>query len=82
MTFETIDIIPNAFGTGSQLIEIPESFKIDDDKVYLKKMGNTLYIIPFHNPWQSLVESVHNFTEDFMDERRQPVQQKRESFDW
>lgn len=78
MTFETIDI-KNI--SGSQLIEIPENFKIDDDKVYLKKVGNTLYVIPFHNPWQSLVESVNEFTEDFMDERNQPVQQQREFFD-
>jgi len=80
MAFETIDIIRNASGRSSQLIEIPENLKIDDDKVYLKKVGNTIYVIPFHNPWQSLFESVNNFTDDFMNDRNQPVQQQREFF--
>lgn len=67
--------------SGSQMIKIPDNFKINDDKVYLKKVGNTLYIIPFHNPWQSMFDSVNEFSEDFMDDRQQPKQQSRESFD-
>ena len=55
--------------------------KIKDDKVYLKKIGNSLYIIPFHNPWQNLIESCDNFTPDFMETRKQPKDQKRESLD-
>ena len=54
---------------------------IDDDKVYLKKVGNALYIIPYHKPWQNLFESLDSFTSDFMDERDQPQDQKRELFD-
>ena len=80
MAFETIDIIRNTSGKSSQLIEIPENLKIDDDKVYLKKVGNTIYVIPYHNPWESLLESVDSFTEDFMSDRDQPVQQQREFF--
>lgn len=67
--------------SGSQVIEIPENFRIDDDKVYLKKVGNSLYIIPFHNPWQGMVESIDGFTDDFMDDRCQPDQQSREQLD-
>jgi antitoxin VapB len=67
--------------SGSQMIKIPENFKINDDKVYLKKVGNTLYIIPFHNPWQSMLDSVNEFSEDFMTEWQQPSQQSREPFD-
>lgn len=52
-------------------ITIPEDMEIDDDKVYLKKTGNTMYVIPFHNPWQSLIESVEDFSEDFLEERNQ-----------
>ena len=77
MAFEAINVQDIS---GSQVIKIPENFKIDDDKVYLKKVGNTLYIIPFHDPWQSLMESVDKFSEDFMDDRQQPGQQSRESF--
>lgn len=78
MTFEAIDIQQ---ANGAQIIRIPERMKIADDKVYLRKLGNTLYVIPFHNPWQSLFESLDNFTPDFMNDRDQPAQQERESLE-
>lgn len=79
MGFETINIKSNK--KGIQAIRIPKRMKIDDDKVYLKQVGNSLYIIPFHNPWQNLIESLDSFTSDFMDDRKQPDNQHRESFD-
>ncbi len=78
MDFETIDIKNK---NGFQAIRIPEKLKINDSKVYLKKTGNSLYIIPFHNPWQNLIESLDTFTADFMTNREQPNNQIRESFD-
>ena len=78
MGIETIDIKNNK---GVQAIRIPKKMRIDDDKAYLKKVGNTLYVIPYHNPWQNLIESTTSFTSDFMDERNQPDHQQREPFD-
>jgi antitoxin VapB len=78
MAFETINI---QNGSGTQAIRIPESHKIHDDKVYVKRLGNALYLIPFHNPWQNLFESLDKFTPDFMEERSQPAEQKRETLD-
>lgn len=66
---------------GTQGIQIPEEMKIDDDKVYLKQVGNSLYIIPYHQPWQNLIDSLGSFTADFMDDREQPTSQERASFD-
>ncbi|MCB9235825.1 MAG: AbrB/MazE/SpoVT family DNA-binding domain-containing protein [Bacteroidia bacterium] len=66
--------------SGIQAIRIPENFKIDDDRVYLKKVGNSIYIIPYHNPWQSLIESLDEFSDDFMDERDQGGEDSRDSF--
>lgn len=66
---------------GTQAINIPPSLKINDDKVYIKKIGNVLYLIPFHNPWQNLMDSLNEFTPDFMENRSQPPEQTRESFD-
>jgi antitoxin VapB len=78
MGFETIDIKSKR---GSQAIRIPKRMKIDDDKVYLKKVGNSLFIIPFHNPWQNMIDSIDSFTPDYMDSREQPQNQQRESLD-
>lgn len=78
MNIETIRITNKR---GEQAIRIPKGIRINDDKVYLKKVGNTLYIIPFHNPWQNLIDSTESFTADFMDERNQPAQQQRDLLD-
>jgi len=78
MGIATIDIKNNK---GTQAIRIPKQMQINDDKVYLKKVGNTLYLIPYHSPWQNLIDSTDSFTADFMDERNQPDQQQRESLD-
>ncbi len=77
MQIEAIDIQQNLDG---QLIQLPDDFKINDSKVYLKKTGNVIHIIPFHQPWENLFQSLAEFTPDFMD-RDQPNQQNRESFE-
>lgn len=77
MSFEAIELQDMS---GFQAIRLPETFRIKDDKVYLRKIGDTLFIIPFHNPWQNLFQSLDQFTSDYMNERLQPVtDQKRES---
>jgi antitoxin VapB len=78
MAFEAIEIKQKK---GIQEIRIPERLKIKGGKVYLKKVGNSLYIIPFNEPWQNLIDSLDLFTPDFMETRDQPEDQQRESFD-
>lgn len=78
MPFKTVKIQNRS---GSQTIRIPESLKIEDDKVYLKKVGNSIYVIPFHDPWESLIGSTELFTADFLDERDQPDAEDRDFFE-
>ena len=76
-----IESILTETDTGEQVIKIPIEFRIDDQKVYIKKIGNCLYILPFHNPWQSMINSLDDFSDDFMSNRIKPNQQIRESLD-
>jgi antitoxin VapB len=64
----------------SQAVRLPKEFRFEDDHVYVKKSGNVVILIPAHNSWQSLVDSLNKFTDDFMSERKQPKTQARESF--
>ena len=77
MSFETVKIKKKS---GAQIIQLPEALSIDDDKVYLKRVGNSIYVIPFHAPWESMIKSTDMFTEDFLDQRDQPELQKRDLF--
>jgi antitoxin VapB len=78
MAFETINVQNSK---GFQAIRIPKRMRINDNKVYIKKFGNTLYLIPFNNPWQSMIDSLNEFTDDFMDDRDQQEIQTRENID-
>lgn len=78
MKIEAVDI-QNI--SGIQTISLPRELRINDDKVYVKKMGSIIYIIPYHNPWQSFYDSLSGFSADFMNDRNQPLSQNREMFD-
>ncbi len=64
----------------SQAVRLPKEFRFEGDQVYIKKVGNTVVLIPMKNSWQSLVESLNEFSDDFMNEREQPEIQVREDF--
>jgi|AntRauTorcE11898_2_1112593.scaffolds.fasta_scaffold02369_7 antitoxin VapB len=66
---------------GNQTIRIPKQMELDDGEVYLKKVGNALYIIPSNNPWGNLKESLELFTNDYLKDRIQPKHQERDLFD-
>jgi antitoxin VapB len=66
---------------GRQEIMLPAEMHINDDKVYIKKVGETLYVIPFHNPWQNLIDGAKSFTPDFLNVRTQSVLETRENLD-
>lgn len=63
---------------GIQSIKIPGHMKIEDDKVYIKRIGEAIYIIPVNNPWNSLIESLDEFSADFMKDREQGEFETRE----
>ncbi|MFO1431897.1 MAG: type II toxin-antitoxin system VapB family antitoxin [Candidatus Competibacteraceae bacterium] len=63
----------------SQAVRLPKAFRLPGDKVYIKKVGNAIVLLPVQQPWETLFESLQLFSEDFMDERNQPPQQQREA---
>lgn len=63
----------------SQAVRLPKEFRFQGDKVFIKRMGNAVVLLPYHDSWQSLFESLDQFSDDFMEEREQPSQPPRES---
>jgi len=62
----------------SQAVRLPKEFRFMGDQVYLKRVGNALVLLPYDTPWQSLVDSLALFSDDFMQERSQPATQERQ----
>jgi len=62
----------------SQAIRLPKEFRFKGEQVFIKKQGNAVVLLPMKNPWQSLLDSLHKFSKDFMVTRKQTKIQKRE----
>lgn len=71
--------IAKLFQNGqSQAVRLPKEFRFEGDEVYIKKMGELTVLLPMRNPWKPLLDSLQQFSDDFMDTRKQPKQQDRE----
>lgn len=62
----------------SQAVRLPKEFRFSSDKVYIKRVGNAVVLLPYQSPWSSLLESLEQFSDDFMKIRSQPPLEQRE----
>ncbi|MGQ0695435.1 MAG: antitoxin [Nitrospiraceae bacterium] len=63
---------------NSQAVRIPREFRLEGDEVEIQKRGNTLVLRPKRKSWGLFIQSLGQFTKDFMEVgRRQPSVQKR-----
>ena len=62
----------------SQAVRLPKEFRFGSDRVYIKRIGNAVVLLPYQTPWESLLDSLTLFSTDFMSERIQPSVQNRE----
>jgi antitoxin VapB len=63
----------------SQAVRLPKEYRFQGDKVYIKRVGNAIVLLPYHDTWQTLFDSLEEFSSDFLTERIQPETQQRES---
>jgi antitoxin VapB len=62
----------------SQAVRLPREFKFQGTEVYIKRIGRNVMLIPKDDPWESLLSSLDEFSDDFMVDRLQPEVNKRE----
>ncbi len=61
----------------SQAVRLPKEFRMPGDAVHIKRVGSAVVLLPLSEGWDPLFDSLAAFTDDFMDERRQPAVQSR-----
>jgi antitoxin VapB len=62
----------------SQAVRLPKEFRFGSDRVYIKRVGDAVVLLPYQTPWKTLLDSLSLFSDDFMTEREQPPVQDRE----
>jgi antitoxin VapB len=73
---ETAKLFQNG---SSQAVRLPKEFRFRGDHVYIMKMGSAVILLPARHSWNLLTESLTQFSDDFMQERKQPETQIRKA---
>ncbi len=63
----------------SQAVRLPKAFRFEGDRVFIRRLGNAVVLLPYQNPWDIMFASLELFSDDFMTERQQPEIQEREA---
>ena len=62
----------------SQAVRLPRKFRFRGDRVLIKKVGDTVLLYPYDNPWKAWLDNLQRFSSDLMDTCNQPETQERE----
>ena len=63
----------------SQAVRLPKEYRFDTDEVAVNKIGNIVLLMPKLNKWESLMQAIDMFSDDFMEDgRADQILQKRE----
>ena len=61
-----------------QTVQLPIGVHLEGDEVLVKQIGQSVILVPKDaNHWQPLIDSLDQFSDDFMAERSQPAEQIR-----
>jgi len=60
---ETAKIFANG---QSQAVRLPKEYRFSGDEVYIKKVGTTVMLFPKDRIWETHLEGLHGFSDDFM----------------
>lgn len=63
----------------SQAVRLPKECRFSGDDIYIKKFENMVILLAKDNPWAPFIASLDEFSDDFMDDRNQPLAQIREN---
>ena len=62
----------------SQAVRLPKEYRFNVNEVNVNRVGDIIMPIPKKSKWNSLIESLDMFTDDFMGFRNQGKVEKRE----
>ena len=64
----------------SQAVRLPKEYRFTGSEVYIKKVGHTVMLFPKDRAWDTHIEGLESFTDDFMSTgRNQGEEQKRDT---
>ena len=65
------------YSENNQAVLLPKGYHFDGEEVYIKKAGKAVILLPYHELWHTTIESLDEFSTDYMQDREQPLVQDR-----
>jgi antitoxin VapB len=56
----------------SQAVRLPKEYRFDTDEVAVNKIGQVVMLMPKNGGWESFMQALELFSEDFMEDGREP----------
>lgn len=50
---------------SSQAVRLPKEYRFVGNEVYAQKIGDTVILVPKSKAWETFMEGVNGFTEDY-----------------
>ena len=73
-----MDTVKLSNSKTSQTIKLPKKYRFSKKDVYIKKLGEVVYLFPKTSLWKVFMDGLDSFSDDFMSSQRpQRTQQKR-----
>jgi len=60
---DTAKLFPNG---NSQAVRLPKEYRFEGEQVYIRRMGEAVVLLPYQTPWQILIDSLSQFSDDFV----------------
>ena len=66
---------------SSQAVRLPKEYRFAGTEVYAQKIGDTVMLVPKEKAWETFMEGVNGFTDDYFKimENRLEIQAERET---
>jgi antitoxin VapB len=65
---------------NSQAIRLPKEFRVEGDEVMIKKINDTILLMPKRYEYSALKTSLEQFEPEFLIDRNQPVEDQKRDF--
>ena len=52
---------------SSQAVRLPKEFRFVGNEVYAQKLGETVILVPKDKVWETFIEGINGFTEDYFE---------------
>jgi antitoxin VapB len=60
-----------------QIVHLPAEIRLESGEVFVRQVGRSVVLVPKGaGPWRSLIDSLDQFSDDYMEDRARPAPQQ------